>query len=435
MKAHFTSVMLLLLIASMSQADPLKAGAARIDITPPVGFPMWGYAARKDSPSVKVRDPLHARAVVLTVGASKIALVSLDLGRAPTRQSMANIRKQLKDAVEIEHIFLVASHTHHGPVLELDDWPTKEKPYVRTLEEKIVKVITEAHKNLQPTCLGISSHEAPFNRNRHSRRADRPLDKEMLIARLDDAQGKPIAHLVNFAAHPTMLPAKLHEFSPDYPGFFAQHVEKELGGQCLFLQGAAGDLSPSPPAPLPGGERGTSSESTPEKFGEALGKFVVERSRKLKSELAEAKNLKARERDFKFASRIDISNPLVYAAYALAFFPGIVNFYEREYRDGVRPHMTSALLDGRIGFVGVSGELFTSHATQLKRRARLEHLFVFGYCNDYQQYFPTIEAVAEGGYGAESTVAPIEIGAGERMMDQALMDLLELQGKIRQMKK
>src|SRR5207244_4639540 len=140
-----------------------------------------------------------------------------------------------------------------------------------------------------------------------------------------------------------------------------------------------------------------------------------------------AKTLKARERDFKFTSRIDISNPLVYAAYALAFFPKLVDFYEREYRDGVRPHMTTALFDGKIGFVGISGELFTSHAIHLKRRAQLQHLFVLGYCNDYQQYFPTIEAVAEGGYGADTTVSPVEVGAGERMMDQTLLDLLELQ--------
>jgi hypothetical protein len=424
MKPILASCALLLAIASVTNAVPLKAGAARIDITPPTGFPMWGYAARKDAPSTGVRDPLHARAVVLAAGSSKIALVSLDLGRAPTRDSMQNIRKQLKNATQIETIFLVASHTHHGPVLELDDWPKKDKPYVRVLEDKIVRVVTEADKSLQQARFGICSHEVPFNRNRHSKRADRPLDKEMIIIRLDDAHAKPIAHLVNFAAHPTMLPAKLCEFSPDYPGFLAQHVEKELGGQCLFLQGAAGDLSANPPA-----------EATPEKFGAALGKFVVERSRALKCELADAKQLKARERDFKFSSRVDLSNPLVYAAYALAFFPSLVNFYEREYRDGIRPHLTSALLDGRIGFVGVSGEPFTSHALQLKRRARLEHLLVFGYCNDYQQYFPTIEAVAEGGYGADATVAPAEIGAGEQMMNRALMDLLELQGKIRQPKK
>jgi hypothetical protein len=413
--------LLLLVSATQAHAAPLTAGAARIDITPPTGFPMWGYAARKDAPSTGVRDPLHARAVVLAVGAKKMALVSLDLGRAPTRGSMANIRKQVKDATQIETLFLVASHTHHGPVLELDDWPNKDKPYVRKLEEKLVQVIVDADKKARPARLGVSSHEIPFNRNRHSKRPDRPLDKEMLIARIDDADGKPIAHLVHFAAHPTMLPAKLREFSPDFPGFLAQHVEKELGGVCLFLQGAAGDLSANP-----------QGEPGPEKFGAAVGKFVVEKSRKMKCEMADAKELKSRERDFKFGSRIDLGNPLVYAAYALAFFPAIVDFYEREYREGVRPHMTTALLDGRIGFVGVSGELFTSHATQLKRRARLEHLFVFGYCNDYQQYFPTIEAVAEGGYGADTTVSPVEIGAGERMMDQALLDLLELQGKIRQ---
>jgi len=413
-----------LTLATVVNAEPIKAGAARIDITPPTGFAMWGYAVRGASPSVGVRDPLQARACVLAIGKQKMALVGLDLGRAPTRQSMANIRKQVKDAIGIETLFLVASHTHHGPVLELDDWPSKEKPYVRTLEEKIVRVITDANNNLQPAKLGISSHDVPFNRNRHSKRADKPLDREMLIARIEDTNGKPIAHLVHFAAHPTMLPAKLHEFSHDFPGFLNQHVEKELGGVCVYLQGAAGDLSANP-----------QGESGPEKFGAAVGKFVVEKSIKLKCDTNDVKNLQARERDFKFTSRIDISNPLIYAAYSLAFFPKLVDFFEREYRDGVRPHSTTALLDGRIGFVGVSGELFTSHAMNLKRRARLEHCFVFGYCNDYQQYLPTIEAVAEGGYGADTTVSPIEIGAGERIIDQALMDLLEMQGKIRLPKK
>ncbi len=422
MNAKLGTLALLVLTATVARSEPITAGAARVDITPPTGYPMWGYAARRDLPSVGVRDPLHARAAVLTVGKRAIALVGLDLGRAPTRASMAVIRKHVNDATGIEHVFLVASHTHHGPVLELDDWPAKEKPYVRRLEEKIVQVITEAHKNQKSARIGIERFEVGFNRNRHSKRADRPVDKEMVLVRLDDDKGKPIAHLVNFAAHPTMLPAKLREFSPDYPGFMTAHVEKELGGVCVFLQGAAGDLSPNPPA----------GHATSEEFGAALGKFIVEKSVNLKCEQADAKKWQAKERDFKFASRIDISNPFVYAAYALAFFPGLVDFYEREYREGVRPHATTALLDGRIGFVGVSGELFTSHALQLKRRARLDHLLVFGYCNDYQQYFPTIEAVAEGGYGADTTVAPAEVGAGERIMDQTLMDLLELQGKIRQ---
>jgi hypothetical protein len=88
-----------------------------------------------------------------------------------------------------------------------------------------------------------------------------------------------------------------------------------------------------------------------------------------------------------------------------------------------------ALLDGKIGFVGVSGEFFCGHSLSLKRRARLDHLFFLGYCNDYQQYFPTIEAAAEGGYGADPAVAAAEVGAGERMVDRALLQLYKMRGK------
>src|ERR1700733_14726823 len=113
MKSFVLCCLAILLNVSVGRSEPMTAGAARIDITPPTGHPMWGYAVRRDLPSVGVRDPLHARAAVLTGGKNAIALVGLDLGRAPTRGSMAIIRKHVKDATGIEHLFVVASHTHH----------------------------------------------------------------------------------------------------------------------------------------------------------------------------------------------------------------------------------------------------------------------------------------------------------------------------------
>src|SRR5207302_1871784 len=115
-----------------------------VDITPPTGHPMWGYGARHDAPSVGVLDRLYARALVLATGGRRIALVSLDLGRAPTRQSTAAIRARVKEAAGVEYVFLVASHTHHGPVLELDNWPDPKKPYVRQLERRLGDVILAA---------------------------------------------------------------------------------------------------------------------------------------------------------------------------------------------------------------------------------------------------------------------------------------------------
>lgn len=413
-------VLLLLSAAAHGRADDLRAGAAKVEITPPTGFPMWGYASRKDAPSTGVRDSLYARAVVLHIGDKKIGVVSLDLGRAPTRESMARVRKRLKEAAALEHLFVVASHTHHGPVLELDGWPKADKPYTRDLEDRLTRLLLDADKKVQPARLGIAKKEVELNHNRQSRLQEKPVDRELIVVRLEDERGQTIAHLVNFAAHPTILPDKLREFSPDYPGVMAALVEKEKGGLCLFLQGAAGDLSPTGPA-----------RATPEKFGEALGQEVLALSKSIEAKLEKPSGLQVRERSFVFAKRLELSNPVVRFALGKAFFPELIDFYEREYREGVRPQVTTALLDDRIALVGVSGEVFCSHALHLKKRARLEHLLFLGYCNDYHQYFPTIEAAAAGGYGTEVYIAPAEIGAGEKMMDRALIDLWEMRGRLK----
>jgi neutral ceramidase len=408
----------LVLGAQSVHAQGLQAGAAKVDITPPTGFAMWGYGDRHDKPSVGVLDPLQARALILAAGKERIALVSLDLGRAPNRQSTAAIRAKVKEAVGIEHIFLVGSHTHHGPVIELDNWPSPQDSYVRHLEQKLADVIIEAAKSLQPARLGIASKEVPYNRNRHSKRSDKPVDRELQVLRVEDTNGKAIATGVNFAAHPTMEDIKQYKFSADYPGAMAEIVEKDSGAPCLFLQSAAGDMSANP-----GEIHG------PRSFGQVLGREVLNLAKSIHCEPSEKPALKVAEEDFRFKSRVDLGNPLVKMAFVRAFFPALVDFYDQEYRDGVRPHLTVALLDGRIGFVGVSGEFFCSHALNLKRRARLEHVLFLGYCNDYQQYFPTIEAASEGGYGADPGVANAEVGAGERMMDRALIHLYRMRGK------
>src|SRR5262249_12982266 len=150
-----------------------------------------------------------------------------------------------------------------------------------------------------------------------------------------------------------------------------------------------------------------------EKFGKAVAAEVMGLAKRIKCAAPE-KAPKWREEEMKFRCRIQLDNPVVSAMLSRAFYPKLIAFYEREYRDGVRPRLTVALLDD-IGFVGVSGEAFCGHALHLAKRARLKHLFFVGYCNDYQQYFPTIEAASEGGYGTQPYIASAELGAGEKL--------------------
>src|SRR5579862_1780454 len=74
-------------------AAQLKAGAAKVDITPDVSassIPLGGYGARRGKPSTGIHDPVYSRAIVFAEGKEKAAVVSLDLCFLP-----ANIRTEV----------------------------------------------------------------------------------------------------------------------------------------------------------------------------------------------------------------------------------------------------------------------------------------------------------------------------------------------------
>lgn len=415
-------------VCAESPVAVFKAGTAKRDITPKEPMPMWGYGARHDALSTGALDPLYATALVIETGTNKLAIVGLDLGRAPVEKSLQRMRQRIKTEADIEFSFIAGSHTHHGPVVELSDAEGKGKGrfdaalrYYQQMEEGIVGAILEANSKLTPAKMAAGSVKLDgFNRNRHTKIEPKPVDRELSVMRFDDLAGKPIAVLVNFAAHPTTVPGGTLKFSADYVGAMKTAIEKETGATAIFMQGAAGDMSVNE-----GDNKGY------EAFGQALAREVTRLASSLTSSEVPHPSLVVREERFGFVSRTDLSNPLTRAAYSVAFFPELVANYVDEYAEGVRPRLTVALLNGDIALVGVSGEFFCNHAIRLKERAWVKQLFFFGYCNGYHQYFPTIEAVAEGGYGADNAVAPAEVGAGEKVMNTALVWIYQMLGKIK----
>lgn len=411
---------------ALAQAGTFRVGAATREVTPREPVPMWGYGDRHGRLSEGVMEPLMATAVVIEAGEAKLAVVGLDLGRSPNEASLARIRQQIREQAGIEHSMIAGSHTHNGPVLELSDAPGRGRGpfdaalrYYEQLEQTLVEVILLADARLAPALLAAGSVELDdYNRNRHSKIQPAPVDRTLGILRFDHAQTRqPIAVLVNFAAHPTSIPSTSMQFSPDYVGALRTHIESKLGGAAVFMQGASGDLSTN---------RGPFGDH--EKYGEALGEQAVTLAASLAPQPVATPSLKVREEQFTFASRTDFRNPIIQGMYSRAFFPELVANYIDEYAEGIRPRLTVALLNDEIALVGASGEFFGQHAIRLRERARVRQVFFFGYCNGYHQYFPTIEGAAEGGYGGNAQVAPVEVGAGERMMDTALIWIYDMVG-------
>jgi len=419
----------LLLATSTTAAEPLfKAGAAKREITPHEPVPMWGYGERHAQLSAGVLDPLHASVLVIQAGSRKLALVGLDLGRSPSEKSLQSIRDRIKQELGIEHSFISGSHTHHGPVLELSDSKGKGKGrfdasirYYQQLEDEIVAAIADADRSLVIAKLAVGTQEVTgFNRNRHTKQQPQPVDRSLSILRFDNAAtDKPIAVVVNFAGHPTSIPAATLQFSSDYVGALKTTIEREWGGTAIFMQGASGDLSIN-----------KSAHGDHVEFGNALGHEVVKLASSIQPVVVPNPSLQIKEERFPFEARSNLNNPLVRVAYSAAFFPELIANFVDEYADGVRPRLTVALLNGDIALVGASGEFFCQHAIRLRERAQVRQLFFFGYCNGYHQYFPTIEAAAEGGYGADSQVAVAAVGAGEQLMNSALTWLFQMRGKL-----
>jgi len=416
-------------VASAESPAQFRAGAAVADITPNEPTPMWGYGARRDALSQGTLDPLRAKALVIEANGQRLAIVATDLGRGPTAAMTAALRKRAAERSGIDALFVCGSHSHHTPVIELTDRPDRGRgrfdaavAYAAGLPERLTDLIDQAAQRLEPARLGATAREVPYNRNRHSKKPTKPTDPTLTVLRLDRASdGSPLAILVNFAAHPTMIDARVLQFSADYPGALAWVVERAFAdAPCLFLNGAAGDLSPNPPPGVSGHEA----------FGRLLGKTVVELAQTIETRVPERPQLAFRVESLTVGSRIDFANPIVKAIYAREFFPELVNNFADSFADGIRVEWTVAVLNDRIGLVGAPGEFFCDLANRLRRRADLDHLLFLGYCNDHLLYVPTIEAVAEGGYGADLRVAPVAVGTGELVTDRMLIRLYELRQKL-----
>jgi neutral ceramidase len=413
--------------AQAADGTEFRVGAADRDITPPAGIPMWGYGARHDMLSQGALDPLMAKAIVIAAGDDKVALVGIDLGRGPTEAMMKTIRQEITAKSGIRNVMITGSHTHHGPVIELTDEPGLGKgkfdvavSYSQRLPGLFVEAILDADKNLKPARIGVATESVTLNRNRHTKRQPKVTDPMLGVIRFDDLDGKPIAVLVNFAAHPVMTKESVLKYSADYPGFLKNKVEAELATKCIFMQGASGDMSPNPD---PGAWE-------PKSFGEAVAGHVIALARSVKTEVPAHPSVKGRVDTFQFKTRVNLKNPLVVAMFSRAFFPEITRAFAKVYGDGLTAELNTVLINGELALVGGSGEFFCNHANRLKARSYVKYTLFFGYCNGHGMYFPTIEAASEGGYGADAGVSLVELGGGERMMDNALINIYQMMGKF-----
>ena len=98
----------------------------------------------------------------------------------------------------------------------------------------------------------------------------------------------------------------------------------------------------------------------------------------------------------------------------------------------LRLHVTTVLINRQIALVGMPGEPFVEFQVAWRTRCPVRSAFFLGYTGGDYGYFPTILAASQGGYGAGNSNTLVEVGAGERMLDHALVRVHEMLGELKE---
>lgn len=407
-----------------------------------------GYKANGQSMDVKDQD--YANAIVIDDGKKRIAIVSVDTlyihGQTHPKYDTYNkvkslVKPLIPESLKIDTIILSATHTHHYSHSYVDEYTEK---FSRELAKAITSAIIIAAGDPIPAEVGVGNVDSittpvGFNRvfrsynnesppklvartdHKHecyntaerteyiiSKNKIDPVDTRVGILHFRDATThKPITTLVNHACHPVVLKHDIDRISADFPGKIVNYVINNLGGDCLFLQGAAGDINPW--CCLLADDI---AENRMNQIGNDIGNLVC----------SEVKMM------FEFNTGLEIA----FTEDRLVSLPNWtqVNNIPPE---SANAYVKTVLLGKEIALAALPGEFFTSLGIDLKQRSPCLHTFFIGYANDTISYVPSMQDWGtKDAYGTTPQGnCGIAKGDGERMIDEALKSIHELRSQIR----
>lgn len=429
----------------------LQAGAAVVDITPTESVFLFGYP-HVPRWSTGVNDPLEAAALYLRSGEGQALFIATDLifvGK--DRAAEARRRISRETGVPVSAIAITATHTHSGPVIReypIDDRdpvvPKADAAYLTFLTEQLVKVGCAAVRNAVPAEAGLAVARAEgVGTNRHDPAGSADPDVPVLLVR-QLGQTEPLACMVTYAMHPTVLHEDSKLISADFPGFTRGYLRerKILPAICpvLYHNGASGNQSPRY---VTQGNTFAEARRLGDKLGECIARVIPNLAFSAQFPI-EAKSAGVDLEVRAIPSLPDAEAGVVRAAALLAQLKKdqapraevrtaecasfgaeksvVLARAKKEGRleravSGCTPAEVQVFGLGSWRFVTWPGEFFVEYALQVK--ARSPHTFVITLANgELQGYIVTPEAVAAGSYEAGNAL--FSPSNGQRMVEATL---------------
>ena len=237
-------------VGGSAQSNGLRAGGARVDITPPL---LEGMSA----PTGKfAHEHLYVRAIVIDNGTSRAALIGADqsnINEDAWKTGSDQIAKELN--CPVENILMSATHTH-SPGFPIGPQSPGLSENDRRVVEAMVQAVRKAKDARKPAQMAFGTGSAYLNVNRDAIQPQThlwtqapnlvaPFDKTVAVLKFETVTGEPIGVYLNYAMHP--INGYLSNFtSSDFAGAMSRCVEQAYDDKAtvIFSQGASGDQNP-----------------------------------------------------------------------------------------------------------------------------------------------------------------------------------------------
>lgn len=445
----------------------LYCGAAKRCITPPKEL-MGSLRGLMNMRYVAVEDDLYVRALVLKSGEETALFVGFDLDKAPYPQESIDYFHKTY-GIAPENITYYGIHTHSAPATGLrpkeafndprrrgEEVAKATEDYENYLLPLCYEAVAEAMDSLRPARLSFASEECAVNMNRnlHNFRIREdgsveefvsgmsvlgPADHNVYVLRLTDLEGKPLAFLINYAVHNTLM------FQNDYDGEGGSAISSDMGGNvsalvekynpgavALWCSGAAGDVGPvnftRPGRP---GRTGEAPKGNPAylqkleamKQAAVLNYAAVVRAMEKMDEGTDTAEIRGAVRFVEVPARKLIRQ---------GEGPGSKVIIDNEaevppYR--IRLHL---LRIGKVAYCGIGGELYSTHAQAIQEALPLKNVVIVNHdasMIDDANYIPDDENIRISDNGVQGSrawaykpgfVRPALTDAAVKMMDGLL---------------
>jgi len=471
MKKHFIlfAVLLLAGLLPAGARAELRAGAAKVDVTP-LTLPVIRNGGFLEASDNRVLDPLHARCLVLDDRVTRLAIVVVDSCMLP--RDLCDEAKRAaseKTGIPLDRILISATHCHSAPSSMSYCLGSRVDPRYRAfLPGKLVEAIVAANAALQPARAAwgrvdageftacrrwsflkgseladpfgdktVRANMHPGHGNENAVGPTGPVDPWLSFLSVQRADGRPLSVLANFSmhyfgGHPGV--------SADYAGLFSERLAKRLApGDTAFVgimsQGTSGDL-------WWGDYRRPKRRNwSMQEYTGQLVELVAKRLAKLDHTaevplgMAEARpefyrrtpdtaRLNwARDKLKKMNGQRPRNRPEVYAEQAVWI-----------HENPVEEVPLQAIRIGGLGITAIPCEVYALTGLKLKSGSPLPLTFNISLANGASGYIPPPEQHALGGYTTwPARTAGLEINAEPRIV-KATLKLLERASGLSQKK-